>query len=240
MRARVSWLSEAEKELIVQEALGLLERVGVGLAGTGRMAELAAAGARVDEAAGVVHFPPELVMDAVARIPRRVVMAGVAPEYDVVLDEGQAAHFCSSGCAAFVLDHTTGVRRPSTLADLQAATALLDETDALDLMWTTITANDVPIEVRELVGYYAVLCESHKHVTFVDSPSQADPVIRMIDIISSGEADFRERPRFSTLFTVASPLKIDGELLDFHAATAARGVPVEVYTVPMAGATSPV
>ena len=57
-------------------------------------------------------------------------MAGVAPEYDVVLDEGQAARFCSSGCAAFVLDHTTGVRRPSTLADLQAATALLDETDA--------------------------------------------------------------------------------------------------------------
>ena len=33
---------------------------------------------------------------------------------------------------------------------------------------------------------------------------------------------------------------VDGPLLDFHAVTAAAGVPVEVFTVPMAGATAPV
>jgi trimethylamine--corrinoid protein Co-methyltransferase len=169
-----------------------------------------------------------------------VLFAGAAPEHDVVLDDGEPAHFCSSGCAAFVLDHETGVRRPSALTDLQTATVLLDEVPEVDVLWTTITASDVPVEVRELVVCYVVLTEARKHVTLVDSPSQAEPLLRIMDIVSGDAAAFRERPRFSTLLTAASPLRIDGPLLDFHAATARRGAPVEVYTVPMAGATSPV
>ena len=77
-------------------------------------------------------------------------------------------------------------------------------------------------------------------MTLVDSPSQAEPLLRIMDVVSGDAEAFRERPRFSTLLTAASPLRIDGPLLDFHAATARRGAPVEVYTVPMAGATSPV
>jgi len=240
MRTHMSWLSEAEADLIVEQALGLLERVGMCMAGSQGLPALAAAGAAVDGASGVVRFPAQMVLDAVAHAPRRVVMAGAAPEFDVVLDEGEPSHFCSSGCAAFTLDADTNERRPSTLADLRDATALLDETPDVDLLWTTVTANDVPIEVRELVGYYAVLGASHKHVVFVDCPSQADPIERMIPILAGDEASFRARPRFSTLLTAASPLKADGALLDFHSRVAAWGVPVKVYTVPMAGATSPV
>ena len=240
MHTHMSWLSEAEADLVVEQALDLLERVGMSMAGSRRLPALAEAGAAVDAASGLVRFPAQMVLDAVGATPRRVVMAGASPEFDVVLDEGEAAHFCSSGCAAFTLDADTNERRPSTLADLQAATALLDETPDVDLMWTTVTASDVPIEVRELAGYYTVLGESHKHVVFVDSPSQADRIVRMIPILSGDEAAFRERPQFSTLLTAASPLKLDGALLDFHATVAACGVPVKVYTVPMAGATAPV
>jgi len=240
VRARMSWLDDAEKETLVVEALGLLERVGIELRGSRALPLLAAQGAIVDALTGVVRLPADLVRSAVAQCPRRVLMAGSAPEYDVVLDEGEAAHFCSSGCAAFVLDHETGERRLSTLTDLQTATALLDEISEVDVLWTTLTANDVPIEVRELVGYYTVLSESRKHVTFVDSPSLAEPLIGMMEIVAGSLAAFRERPRFSTLLTAASPLRVDGPLLDFHARTAACGAPVEVYTVPMAGATAPV
>ena len=41
MRARLTWLSEAEKEAFVVEALGLLERVGVELRGSRALAALA-------------------------------------------------------------------------------------------------------------------------------------------------------------------------------------------------------
>ena len=240
MRAHMTWLDEAEKRSFVEEALAILKRVGVELKGSAALPVLADLGADVDFSTGVVRLPADLVLRSVEACPRRVLFAGATPEHDVLLDNGEPAHFCSSGCAAFVLDHESGVRRPSTLADLQAATILLDEVPEVDVMWTTITASDVPVEVRELVVCYVVLTEARKHVTLVDSPSQAEPLLRIMEVLSGDAEAFRERPRFSTLLTAASPLRIDGPLLDFHAATARCGAPVEVYTVPMAGATSPV
>jgi len=240
MRARTSWLSEPEKALIVDEALALLERVGMRMSGSRALEKLAAAGAKVDEASGVVRFPPALVREALAQCPRDVLMGGATIAQDVLLADGEASHFCSSGCGAFVLDDETGERRLSTLDDLRKATALLDAAAEVDVIWTTVTANDVPLEVRELVGYYTVLTQSDKHVTFVDCPSQVEPLLRIADIVAGGADVFRERPRFSTLITAASPLTVDGPKLDFHCAVAAHGVPVQVYTVPMAGATAPV
>ena len=191
MRAHMTWLDEAEKQSFVAEALGILERVGVKLKGSAALPVLAELGADVDPLTGVVHLPSELVLRAVDACPRRVVFAGASPEHDVVLDDGEPALFCSSGCAAFVLDHETGVRRPSTLADLQAATILLDEVPEVDVMWTTITAADVPVEVRELVVCYVVLTEARKHVTLVDSPSQAEPLLRIMDVVSGDAEAFR-------------------------------------------------
>ena len=240
MRARTTWLSEAEKTLVVDEALALLERVGMRMSGSRALETLAAAGAAVDSVSGIVRFPPGLVREAVEQCPREVLMAGATPAQDVLLADGEGPHFCSSGCAAFVLDDETGERRLSTLDDLRKATGLLDASPEVDLIWTTVTANDVPLDVRELTGYYTVLTQSDKHVTFVDCPSQVEPLLRIMDIVA-GDADaFRERPRFSTLLTAASPLQVDGGGLDFHAAVAAHGVPVEVYTIPMSGATAPV
>ena len=240
MRQRTSWLSQEEKELIAREAVTLLERVGMRMSGSRALDTLAAAGASVDPASGVVRFPPGLVHEALAQCPRRVVLAGATPAQDVLLADGEGSHFCSSGCGAFTLDDETGTRRLSTLDDLRKATALLDASPQVDLVWTTVTANDVPLDVRELTGFFTMFTNTDKHVTFVDCPSQVEPLLRIVDIVSGGADAFRARPRFSTLLTAASPLQVDGGVLDFHAAMAAHGVPIEVYTIPLSGATAPV
>ena len=115
-------------------------------------------------------------------------MAGATPEHDVLLADGGASHFCSSGCGAFVLDDDTGERRLSTLDDLRKATALLDASPEVDLIWTTVTANDVPLEVRERMSFYTMLTQSDKHVTFVDCPSQVEPLLRIAEIVG-GDLD---------------------------------------------------
>jgi trimethylamine---corrinoid protein Co-methyltransferase len=240
MRARTTWLSDAEKSLVYDEALVLLERVGLKMAGSQRLAQLRDAGAAVDEQSGVVRFPAELVDRLRRQSPREIVMAGAAPENDVVLREGEESRFAPSGCAALTLDHRTGKRRPSTLEDLRNATMLLDETPELDVQWTTVTANDVPLERREKLEYYTVLTETDKHVTFVDCPSAIEPVLEIVEVLCGSLDAFRRRPRISTLFTVASPLSLDGGLLDFHARLADYGTPIEIYTVPISGATAPV
>ncbi len=240
MKARTTWLAEHEKSRIADEAIGLLERVGMRFAGSRVLPLLAEHGATVDEATGIARLPRELVQQALAQCPRSFTMAGVTPADDIVLGDDQPFHFAPSGCVAKTLDFRTGVRRPSTLQDLRECTALMDELPQLDLMWTQVSATDVPLDRRELVEYFTMLTETSRHVTFVDCPGEVDAVLRIGEVLAGDLDRFRERPRCSTVCTAASPLQADGPALDVHAALAAHGVPVEVYSMTIAGATSPV
>ena len=240
MKAKTTWLADHEKSRIADQAIDLLANVGMRFTGSKVLPLLAERGARVDETTGIARLPRELVEWALAQCPRSFVMAGASPADDVVLGEGEPFHFAPSGCVAKTLDFRTGVRRPSTLQDLRECTALNDELPELDLMWTQVSATDVPLERRELVEYFTMLTETSKHVTFVDCPHEVDAVVRVCEVLSGDLDSFRERPRISTVVTAASPLQVDGGKLDVHVALAAHGVPIEVYSMTIAGATSPV
>jgi trimethylamine--corrinoid protein Co-methyltransferase len=239
MRAHTTWLSDAEKHAIVDQALDLLADVGMRFAGSSVLPLLEERGARAD-ATGLVRLPRELVKWAAGQCPRRVVMAGLTEADDVVLDEGQPLHFAPSGCVAKTLDFRTGERRASTLRDVREVTALNDELPELDIMWTQVSATDVPLERRELTEYFTLLSETRKHITFVDCPTEVDAVVRLCEVLAGGLERFRARPRISTVVTAASPLQVDGSILDVHVQLARHGVPVKVYSMTVAGATSPV
>ena len=98
----------------------------------------------------------------------------------------------------------------------------------------------MPLEQRELIEYFTLLTETRKHITFVDCPTEVDAVVRLCETLAGDLDRFRARPRISTVCTAASPLQVDGGLLDVHAALARIGVPIEVYSMTIAGATSPV
>ena len=179
----------------------------------------------MDEATGIVKLPRELVEWAAGQCPRRVLMAGLTEADDVLLDEGEPFHFVPSGCVAKTLDFRTGERRASTLQDLRECTALMDELPQLDIMWTQVSASDVPLEQRELEEYFTMLTETRKHVTFVDCPGEVDLVLRICEALSGDLDSFRARPRISTVVTAASPLQVDGGALDIHIALASTACP---------------
>ncbi len=240
VKARTAWLSEHEKSRIADQAIDLLATVGMRLAGSRVLPLLAARGAQVDEATGIVRLPRELVEWAIAQCPRSFTMAGATPADDALIGADQQFRFAPSGCVAKTLDFRTGARRPSTLQDLRECTALMDELPQLDLMWTQVSATDVALERRELIEYFTMLTETAQHVTFVDCPNEVDAVVRICEVLSGSLDAFRERPRFSTVCTAASPLQVEGPVLDVHVALAALGIPIEVYSMTIAGATSPV
>ena len=238
MKVRVEWLSSADLESVYAEALSILESVGVRMKGAGVLAALRDAGAAVDET-GVVQYPAQLVERAVAACPRDVLMAGETPAQDVVLD-GSRSFFNVSGCAAKTLDGDTGLVRPSTLKDLRDGTVVLDATPELDVVWTFLTATDVPIERRELVEYYTYLTETAKPLVFVDCPSDAKHVRSIVEVVSGDLERFRARPRLSLLCAARSPLEVNGELLDVAVEFASLGAPIWVYSMPISGATAPI
>ncbi len=154
------------------------------LAGSRHLDSLAAAGATVDHSTSVVRFPQEMVRRAVELTPRRVLLAGATPDKDVVLDEGERTHYSMSGCVAKTLDFRTGERRPSVLEDLREGTAVYDETPEVDVVWTFATANDVPVEHRELVEYFTFLTQTVKPIVMVDCPSHIDAVKGIFEVLA--------------------------------------------------------
>jgi len=240
MRVKTSWLAPEDERLIFEQALALLQQVGIGLKGSRALGLLADRGAEVDQATQIVRLPPELVMSALDLCPRAILMAGATEDRDVLLDENQPPHFTTGGCAARTLDMRDGKVRPSTLEDLRQSAALCDELDHVDVFFTTVAATDVEPERRELAEYATLLSETSKHHIFVNSPRQAQPLVRIAQVLSGDLTRFRARPRFTTLLTVASPLQVDGALLDFHAEMAAIGAPVGIFPSPLCGATAPV
>jgi trimethylamine:corrinoid methyltransferase-like protein len=151
MRGRANWLSDAERQLVVDGALAILERTGIRMAGSRALPIMEAAGARVDHESGTVRLGPDLVQSALAQAPSRVLMAGATPDRDVVLEDGRRLAFNCSGCMAKTVDHRTGAQRPSTLDDLVSGTIVMDATKQLDVVWTFLTATDVSLERRELL-----------------------------------------------------------------------------------------
>lgn len=235
-----TWLSDAETSLLADRAVQLLADVGMRFSGSSALRLLAEHGARVDGSTGIARLPRDLVEWAISSCPRSFVMAGHSRADDVRLGATEAFHFAPSGCVAKTLDFRTGERRASTLRDVRECTALLDELPELDVMWTQVSASDVPLESRELTEYFALLTGTTKHVTFVDCPTEVQRVLALCDVLAGDAKGARERPRVSTLITANSPLEVDGRDLDVHAALAAAGVPINVYSMAIAGATSPV
>ena len=240
MDCRLTCLSTTERDLVIESALALLQRVGMRMPGARAMDALAAAGAHVDRETGVVRIPEDVVRAALAALPETMFIAGATPQQDVRFDRRTGPFFNPSAAHAKTLDFRTGRLRASTLQDIREGTAVMDATPELDLLWTFATANDVPIEKRELVEYYTFLTTSTKPLVMVDCPTETEAVKRIMDVLGDGLEGFGQRPRLGLLCAARAPLAVNGALIDAACEFASLGAPIWTYTMPMSGATSPV
>ena len=238
MRARVTWLTASERSLLIEQALHILESTGMRLGACDALDELETAGVQVSRETGVVHLPRALVEDTVARLPRRVLLAGASPEDDCLLDG--AIHFAPSGTPTTTLDFETGEYRPSTLEDVRRSAIVADAVPPMDILWLLVFATDVPRDKAPLEGIRTGLAWSNKHLhDKVTHPWQVEPVLAMIETMCGSLDAFRKRPRMSFTCCTTSPLSVDGPLLDATLGVARQGAPIFIYPMPIAGATAP-
>ena len=236
MRTHVEWTTREERQSIIDEAVGLLERVGMDFGHGDALEALAEAGAEVDRDRGVARIPSRLVEEALAMCPREIILGGATPADDCLLSEG-VAHFTNSGSPPQALDFETGLRRSSTNDDLRRATMVLD-TACTSIMWAICTSTDLPESHRTLAEAMTLLSWTRKHVMHeVEGRWQVESFKRMAELTGG---DVGTRPRLSIVCCTASPLHAHTELLDASTDVAALGFPVVVLPMPIAGATAPI
>jgi len=235
----LSLLDASACDEIHEATLDVLARAGVRFASPGALAVLRDAGAEVDDQTLVARLPRELVERAVARAPREVLLAARDPARDVVLD-GARTWLTLDGTGAATLDHRTGERRPSTAADVAAATRVADALDEIGFVWPAVSANDAAPGGETLETLALLLENTGKHVQYEVQRAAEVPLV--MDMLAAAADDGRwdpQRPLFSVVYCPVSPLQHEAEMLDACLLLAARRVPMCIYALGLSGATAP-
>ncbi len=240
MIPRIQPPDRSELEAIHAATLEVLATTGVHFPSERALEILRAAGAEVDAAAQIARLPGALVEEMVRRAPREITLAGRDPARDVRLD-GTKCHLTLDGTGAYTLDYVTGERRASTMQDLTQATLLADALPEIGIVWNVVSAADTPPNTQVLVETTTLLRNTGKHVQ--GEVQRVEEVPYIMELLAAASPDGRwdpARPTFSIVYCPVPPLGHEPQMLEAAMALAERGVPLNIYSMGLAGATAPV
>ncbi|MFZ1916610.1 MAG: trimethylamine methyltransferase family protein [Terriglobales bacterium] len=237
MRPRFQLLDKALIERIVGEAFQLIEKPGVRVAPY-VVELLRGAGIKVED--GVAHIPEAVARRALESVPRGFSL------YDrggkaVVRYEGDQVHFDPGSSCLNILDAKTRQARPAQAADLVRLVQVAEMLPQFAAQSTAMVCSDVPSEIGDWYRLLLVLWYSKKPVvTGAFSASSLHTLLELMTIESGGADALRQRPR--AIFDVCpSPPLNWSEFASQNMVDLARaGVPAEIVSMPLAGATAPV
>jgi trimethylamine--corrinoid protein Co-methyltransferase len=232
---KLELLSPELRNRILSEAFLLLEVPGVKVHSAAARALLAEAGARV--AGEVVHIPENVVRAALATAPCEFWLYDAAGRASVRYG-GDDVHFDPGSTAVHVLDPETGEHRSAVTADLVRLVQVAEALPQYDAQSTAVVCSDVPAEITDLYRLYLVLRFSSKPVvTGAFAIATLDVMRGLLAAVGGDGASGRPRAIFDVC---PSPPLIWSELgAENLMALARAGLPAEIVSMPLAGATAP-
>ncbi|MGE5460111.1 MAG: trimethylamine methyltransferase family protein [Solirubrobacterales bacterium] len=236
----VEILTADEIEQVHETSLRVLAEIGLEVRSPTVVADLAREGADVDEAAMRVRFPAPMVETALAVVPPTFTLAGRDPAYDLPID-GSAGYLSTDGTPSEIVDLETGMRRPTTLADLRDTTLLGDAVPEIGYLWPAVAPADVDPRMQSVEAARIMLANSTKHANHNECYSAFDAraVLEMGAAVVGGEDELRRRPVISTYQCAISPLMFDGGPIEAALEFARAGVPTGFVTMAVGMAAAP-
>ncbi len=237
MRPKFELLDKPLIERILAEAFQLIEDPGVRVAPY-VVDLLRAAGVAVTD--GVAHIPEALARSLLELVPREFYLYGRKGE-PAVHYGGDDVHFDPGSSCLNILDPETQQARPALAADLVRLVQVTEMLPQFAAQSTAMVCNDVPPEIGDWYRLFLVLWYSQKPVvTGAFSASSLHTLLELLAIESGGRDALRKQPR--AVFDVCpSPPLNWSEFASQNLVDLARaGVPAEIVSMPLAGATAPV
>jgi trimethylamine--corrinoid protein Co-methyltransferase len=227
-------------ELILSEAFGVLETVGVLIENDAALELLSGAGARVADDGQRVFIPQDLCERSLGSV------SGGFGLYDrqgdhLVRVGGDEVRFVPGSAATLVYDYDDGViRRPDT-ADVIDFVALTGQLSAFDLQSTGIVPGDVPEGVADRYRLFLALAYGTKPViTGTFTKAAFATMVEMLTAVRGSVDALREKPLAVFDCCPTSPLAWSDLTAQALIDCAYSGVPANLVPAPLIGATSPV
>jgi trimethylamine--corrinoid protein Co-methyltransferase len=240
MRPKLKLLSDELMEQIINEGFELLMDPGVRVHNDEALKLLAEAGARVNFDTQIAYIPEKVVRQALKTRPSEFYLYNLAGE-KVVHYGGDSVQFDPGSAAINVLDSKTQEQRQPVTADFVKFVKLVETLPQLDAQSTAMICVDVPEEIGDLYRLYLALNFMQKPI--ITGAFGKDTWWTMKDMLAAmvgGEKALTEKP-IAVFDVCPSPPLLWSDLTCQNMIDCARyGIPSELVSMPLAGATSPV
>jgi len=239
-RPTLEILSQALLERIVAEALDVLGKVGVYVDDDEALAVLGDGGARVDRTTRRAFIPEDLAWRSVQSAPSAIAVFSRDGQPALRL-EGWNVHFDPGSAAIKILDARTRQARAAVTSDLVDLVRLTDALSNLAAQSTALVLADVPKEIADRYRLFLVLLNSPKPVVTGTFTVEGFAVMRqMLSAVAGSEEALRRKPMAIFDACPSPPLKWSRLTVQSLLDCARSGLPAELVSMPLFGATAPV
>jgi len=237
MRPKFELLDESLIERILEEAFLLIDDPGVRVAPY-VVDLLREAGVTVRD--GVAHIPEPLARRLLDLAPRGFSLYDRSGK-PAVRYGGDNVHFDPGSSCLNILDSETQQPRPAMSADLIRMVQVAEMLPQFAAQSTAMVCNDVPQDIGDWYRLLLVLWYSEKPVVSgAFSAASLHTLLDLLAIAAGGRDALRQQPR-AVLDVCPSPPLNWSEFASQNLVDLARaGVPAEIVSMPLAGATAPV
>ncbi len=239
-KPKLELLSRPLVEKIVREAMALLERRGVFIENQEAMALFREAGAEIDEGSRRVRIRAELIEECLSSTPSVIRFYDRSGKTKFLVGRDEV-HFDPGSAATRLLDHTTQSERKPQTEDLVRWVRVVDALPQFHFQSTGLISADVPEEIADSYRLFIGLLFSSKPVvTGTFRIEGFRPMYEMLVAVRGSREKLAAKPLAIFDACPSPPLKWSNLTAQSLVDCARAGIPSELISMGLTGATSPV
>jgi len=240
IRPKVELLSPALIKTILDEGLAVLEKQGIFVENEEALRLFQDAGMKIEKETRRVFITPKLVEKGLATTPASITLSDRSGQRSYTVG-GDDVHFDPGSAAVWILDHKTQVERAAVTDDMVNFVRISDGLDNLHFQSTGLVSSDVPDIIADSYRLFIGLLFSDKPVvTGTFKVAGFAPMRDMLAVVRGGEAGLSSKPLAIFDACPSPPLKWSNLTTQSLIDSARAGIPSELISMGMTGATSPV
>jgi trimethylamine--corrinoid protein Co-methyltransferase len=238
MRPKLNLLSNELVKQIIEEGFALLMNPGIQVHNDEALSLLADAGAEVDLESKIAKIPEKVARKALETRPSEFYLYNLDGE-QVVHYGGDSVQFDPGSAAITILDSETQQQREARTEDFVKFVKLVETIPQLDAQSTAFITSDVPEAVSDLYRLYLALNYMRKPIITGAFDKETWWTMKdMLVAVVGSEKALAEKP-VAVFDTCPSPPLLWSDITCQNLIDCAKyGIPAELVSMPLAGATS--
>jgi trimethylamine---corrinoid protein Co-methyltransferase len=239
LRPRIEMLSKEFIDRIIDEAFEVNATLGLQFENPAALELLAQHGQRIDRPKERVYLSRDFVERAIDSAPKSFKLWNVTGDASIEVGGDNVTY--DPGSAAIKMLETDGSVHTSKSADYVRLSRLVQHLQHIRAHSTSLVPHDVPIEVSDYYRLYIAVQTCNKPIIAGIFREESFPaVLEILKIVRGSEKAVAEKPLVVLDACPSSPLR--WSVLTSHSIieAAKHGIPSEIISVPLTGATGPV